>query len=417
MDRPTAVTGGGGQAAAGERAVAFDPLATGFDAWPYDQYRALRERDPIHRSELLCGWVLTRFDDCSAILRDPRASSDLDNATPSVVVDLLRSRNDARERDGRPLVIVDDPDHARLRRYLQPHFTARRIEQLRATVERRVGDAVARLEGRDEIELVSDFAYPLPVEVFCEMLGFPDEAGPRFRDWTAAVARTLDLVISEDEYVRCQALTFEMEEYLASMVERKRREPADDILSNLVATADEHGVGDGELVAQLVTLYVAGHEPTTALIGNGVAALLAHPGELAQLQEDPSLVAGAMAELLRYDGPNQFVRRIAVEPIELDGRRIEAGDVLYVCVGAANHDPAHWGDDADALRVRRPDAAQHLQFGTGAHHCLGSHLARLQAEVALTALLRRFRIEAAGPVTWAGRSTLRSVAEVPLRLS
>jgi cytochrome P450 len=210
----------------------------------------------------------------------------------------------------------------------------------------------------------------------------------------------------------------EMEAYLADAAETKRGAPADDVLTELVHTeVDGEPLAPDALVAQLVTLYVAGHEPTTALIGNGMAALLAHPDQLRALQERPELVPHAVQELLRYDGPNQFVRRIALGPLELGGRTIAPGDVLYVGVGAANHDPDRWGEDADELRIDRPDAAQHVQFGGGVHHCLGAHLARAQADAAFTALLGGVgRIEPGGPVEWSGRMTLRSVAAVPLRL-
>ena len=394
----------------------FDPFEAGFDVWPYDQYRRLRESDPVHWSDLLCGWVLTRFDDVSRVLREKCVSSELDRAAPSPVVDLLRARQANRGDDALTLVLLDDPRHARIRRLLQAPFTARAVDGLRATVEKWVSSAVEDLAPHGAMELVGEVAYPLPVAFFCEMLGIPEEVGPRFRTWTAAVARSLDLVINDDEYDACMALLAEMEAYLSAVADAKRADPADDVLSALVhAEVDGDRLSHEELVAQLVTLYVAGHEPTTALIGNGVAALLRHPEQLERLQADPSLVTGAVPELLRYDGPNQFVRRIAVEPMTIGDRTIDAGDVLYVGIGAANHDPERWGKDADELRVDRPDAAQHVQFGVGVHHCLGAHLARLQADVALTALLGRLGpIRADGEVTWSGRSTLRSVATVPV---
>jgi cytochrome P450 len=391
--------------------VSFDPFEPGFDAWPYDQYRRLREEDPVHRSDLLSGWLLTRYDDVTAVLRDATMSSDLDRANPSPVIDLHRARAEQRHGDGMTLVLLDDPEHARVRKVLQPWFTARSIDRLRASIGARVDAAITELAPRGAMELVGDFAYPLPTAVFCEMLGIPAEDSPRFGQWTAAVARSLDLVISEDDYAACMALVDEMETYLSDMAEARRATPGDDLLSALATGELTHG----ELVAQLVTLYVAGHEPTTALIGNGMAALLAHPEQLAALQADASLIPGAVQELLRYDGPNQFLRRVATEAVDVGGRTVEPGDVLYVGVGAANHDPARWGPDADALRVDRPDAGQHVQFGGGIHHCLGAHLARLQAEVALTALLRGLGpLRPGGDVTWSGRMTLRSVSAVPL---
>ncbi|HEX6239132.1 MAG TPA: cytochrome P450 [Acidimicrobiales bacterium] len=401
----------------------FDPFEPGYDAWPYDQYRRLREADPVHWSDLLCGWVLTRYDDVDRVLRDRTVSSDLARARPSPVVDLWMSRRRPREGDGMTLVLTDEPDHGRLRKLMQPPFSPRAVERLRSSIAERVDRYMAALAPRGAMELIGDFADPLPVEVFCEMLGIPDEAGPRFREWTAAVARSLDLVISDEDYAACMVLLAEMEEYLSEVADSKRGHPGDDVLSGLLAAdVDGDRLGHDELIAQLVTLYVAGHEPTTALIGNGIAALLAHPEQLAWLQRHPEAIPGAVAELLRYDGPNQFVRRVAVEPMRFDGTGdgtpdpiVEPGDLLYLGVGAANHDPARWGDDADTLRVDRPDAAQHVQFGGGIHHCLGAHLARLQAEIALTALLTRLGdLRPGGEVTWSGRTTLRSVATVPL---
>jgi cytochrome P450 len=394
----------------------FDPFEDGFAAWPYDQYRRLREHDPVHWSELLGGWVLTRYDDVANVLRDPTVSSELEKAKPSAALDFTRMRAETRDLANTTLVLLDDPRHARLRRLMQAPFTARAIERLRASIERRVAHAIDVVSARGAMELISDFAYPLPVGVFCEMLGFPDEDGPRFREWTAAVARSLDLVIDEVEYERCIGLLTEMEEYLASVAAQKRAEPADDELSALVhAEVDGERLEDGELVAQLVTLYVAGHEPTTALIGNAIAHLLDHPDQLARLHAHPELVTTAVHEFLRYDGPNQFLRRIALQPMTIGDRAVEPGDVLYLGVGAANHDPQRFGPDADRLDITRADAAAHVQFGGGIHHCLGAHLARVQAEVALRALLGELHdLRADGDVAWSGRMTLRSVARVPI---
>jgi cytochrome P450 len=399
-------------------AVAFDPFEPGFDAWPYDQYRRLREAEPVHWSDLLSGWVLTRFDDVSRVLRDHSVSSDLDRAKPSPVVDLLRARagRNAAQRDGMTLVLMDDPEHARIRKVMQPLFTARSMEQLRSSIQERVDAHLDRLGSSGEAELIEDFAYPLPVEVFCDMLGIPAEEGPRFRSWTAAVARSLDLVISEEDYDACMVLLDEMQQYLSDTADAKRADLSDDLLSALL-TAEVEGerLTHNDLVPQLITLYVAGHEPTTALIGNGLVALFSHPEQLAALQANPSLVPDAVHELLRFDGPNQFVRRVATADMEIGDRAIGAGDVLYLCVGAANHDPERWGDDADAVRIDRADAGMHVQFGGGIHHCLGAHLARLQAEVALTSMFARLpNLRPAGEPTWAGRSTLRSVSAVPI---
>jgi cytochrome P450 len=395
--------------------VAFDPFEPGFVQSPYEQYARLRSHDPVHWSDLLEGWVLTRHDDVVALLRHPDISVELGNARATGVVDLQRER---QARTGRPsdtLVLRDDPDHHRLRTLLQRPFGPRPVEALRAMVTDRVDAAIADLAPRGAMDVVADFAYPLPVAVFNEMLGLPDEDAPRVRAWIQAVARMLDPVIDDAEHARCQALMDEMYGYLDGQIEAKRAAPADDVLTALVqAEEDGDRLTRDELVAQVVTLYVAGHEPTMSLIGTGLLALLRHPDQLALLRAQPDLLPNAVNELLRFDGPNQFVRRITAQPMLIGGREVAAGDVLYAAIGAANRDPARW-IDADLVRVDRPDAAHHVQFGAGVHHCLGAHLARLQAEVALGALVFRFDdLALAGEPVWSERMVIRGLQSLPI---
>jgi cytochrome P450 len=400
-------------------AVAFDPFEPGFVESPYDQYARLRATDPVHRSELLGGWVLTRYDDVARILRDPTISVELENANTTPIVETERQRMHERGGKADTLVLRDDPDHARLRRLMQQPFGIRAIEGLRTMVEERVQRELDALIPRGEMDVIGDFAYPLPVAVFCEMLGIPDEDSPNFRAWTAAVARNLDPLITPDEREHNFALMDDMETYLEEQIEEKRRHPADDIMTELVH-AEEAGdrLSREELVAQLVTLYVAGHEPTTSLIGTGMRALIEFPEQRQLLEVDPSLFPNAINEFLRWDGPNQFVRRIATQTIELDAGAIEAGNVIYCGVGAANRDPSRWGDDVDEVHVDRPDAAHHLQFGMGVHSCLGAHFARLQAEVALRALTARLHdLRYASPPAYSERMVIRGLQKLSISFS
>jgi cytochrome P450 len=268
------------------------------------------------------------------------------------------------------------------------------------------------------MDVIDDFAYPLPVGVFCEMFGIPDEDSPQVREWVAAVARGLDPVLDRAERDRTQQLIDELYDYLDAQIDVKRAHPADDVLTQLVQPdADGDVLTRDELVAQIVTVYVAGHEPTTSLIGTGLLALLRQPEQLALLRAEPGLLPNAVHELLRYDGPNQFVRRIALEPMTLGGRAVAPGDVLYVCVGAANRDPARWGDP-DVVRIDRADAAHHMQFGAGIHTCLGSHLARLQAEIALGALVTRLDdLALAAEPVWSDRMVLRGLRTLGVAFS
>ncbi len=397
--------------------VAFDPTAPGFVESPYEQYAALRATDPVHRSELLAGWVLTRYADVDRVLRDPTISVEQHNAAGNPLIDVEIAR---MERDGRSaatLVLRDEPDHGRLRRLLQPPFGPRAVAGLHDLVHARVTEALDRLVPAGRMDVVADLAYPLPVGIFCDLLGVPPEDSPTFRRWTQAVARNLDPVVDPAEREANLGLLDEMEAYLTDLVEAKRRHPGEDLMSALVhVEEDGDRLTPGELVPQVLTLYVAGHEPVTALVGNGLLALLRHPDQLARLEADPSLLHHAVLELLRFDGPNQFVRRIATQPMTLSGRAIERGDVLYCSVAAANRDPERFGPDADRLVIDRPDAGSHLQFGAGIHTCLGTHLARLQAEAMLGQLLARTRgIELDGEVSWSRRMVLRSVDRLPIR--
>ncbi len=399
--------------------VRFDPFEDGFVRSPFDQYARLRAHAPVHRSDLLEGWVVTRYQDVSRVLREPAISVELDNATSTAVVAAELERRDENGRASGTLVLRDDPDHARLRRLLQQPFGPRAIEGLRHMISRRVDEALDPLLAEGRMDVITDFAYPLPVAIFCEMLGIPAEDSPEFRTWTAAVARSLDPMISAAERDACLALMDEMSAYLTDQIELKRARPGDDIMTALVQATDE---GDRltteELLAQLVTLYVAGHEPTTSLIGNGLLHLLDEPEQLAALRRHPTRLPHAINELLRFDGPNQFVRRITLAPLELSGQAVPAGAVLYLCVASANRDADHFGPDADRLRIDRPDAGQHLQFGAGVHNCLGNHLARMQAEVALAALLTRLdRIELTGPPEWSERMVLRGLHSLPITFS
>lgn len=400
----------------------FNPLADGFVDSPYEQYAELRALDPVHRSDLLHGWVVTRFDDVSRLLRDPSISSDIHNATPTPLTTMELDRLAEQARASRTVVLADDPDHARIRKLMADPFRPREIEKLRESITRRVHGALDQLRethGGDtvEIDLVADFAYPLPVQIFSAMLGVPEEDHPQFRHWAQCVARSIDPIMSPEERERSLAGLDEMYAYLEERADEKRKDPADDLMSQLVhAEIDEAVLSHEELMAQLVTLYMAGHEPTAALVSAGMLALLRAPDQLARLRDDPALLRNATSEMLRYDGPNQFVRRITTQPTQVHDRELPAGAVVYASLASANRDPDRWGETADQLVVDRPDASQHLQFGAGVHACLGSHLARLQAEVILGAMFDRLdHIELAGEPEWSVRMFIRGLNSVPVR--
>lgn len=402
-------------------AVHFDLFAPGFADDPYPQYAALRDADPVHRSELLQGWIVTRFDDVGKLVRNPTISSDIHHATPNALTKMELAHLSEQPRASRTVVLLDDPDHARIRALMADPFRPREIGQLRDQITRRVDEALDRLRerhgaGRIEFDLIADFAYPLPVEIFSEMLGMPEEDGPQFRYWTQCVARTVDPVMGQAEREECLRGLDAMYAYLEDQADQKRAAPTDDLMSTLVhAQIDGEGLSQEDLIAQLVTLYMAGHEPTAALIGAGMLALLRAPDQLARMQAEPDLLRNGVSEFLRYDGPNQFVRRITTVPTVVGDTELPAGSVLYASPASANRDPRRWGPDADQLLVDRPDASQHLQFGAGIHACLGSHLARLQAEIAFGAIFARLHdLELAGAPEWNTRMFIRGLNALPV---
>ena len=403
----------------------FNPLEEGFVEWPYDQYRRLRAEDPVHHSELLQGWVVTRYADVDAILRDPSVSSVIDNAEPTPATLAEIQRRDGTARGGRTLVLLDDPDHARLRKLIAPPFRLRSVERLRELVQDRVRarvDALVAEHGAGtpvELDLIGEFAYPLPVEIFCQMLGIPEEDHPGFRYWVNCTARNLDPVMDPAERDELTAATDDMYAFLEDLVVAKRGRDDDDVLSDLIR-AGKAGLTQEDLLAQIMTLYVAGHEPTAGLVGNGMRALFDFPDQWARLREDRSLLRNALSELLRYDGPNQFVRRITLRDLTFATPAgpvtIPARSVIYASPGSANRDEGRWGPTVDALDIAREDAGAHLQFGAGVHACLGSHLARLQAEEMFTAIVERFEdIEPAGEPVWSTRMVIRGLNQLPVR--
>jgi cytochrome P450 len=402
-----------------DSSIVFDPFEAGFTEWPYDQYARLRRADPVHRSEVLQGWVLTRYADVERVLKDPSMSTQIDNATPTPQTEMeIRRRAELEGGDADPLPLLDEPDHTRVRRLIAPSFRKGAVKNLNETIERRVSellDAIVERHGPSgTFDLVADFAYPMPVMVICELMGIPDEDGPTFRRWVQLVALGLDPFITPDDREASLAAGEEMREYLRQQVAAKRGTPTDDLTSELAAASDEgEQLTAEELILQLQTLYIAGHEPATAVLGNGFRGLFRQPDQLDRLRREPALLEHAVLELLRFDGPNQFVRRIATSDLHFDGGVVPAGAVVYPGIGAANHDPDEFGDDADEIRVDRPSAARHLQLGAGIHACLGTHLARLEIEIAMRRLLERFpHLDAAGEPSWANRMVLRSVNEL-----
>jgi cytochrome P450 len=396
--------------------VAYNPFEPGFAANPYPQYEALRDHDPVHQSPLGI-WILFRYDDVRRFLRDHSLSVEDRNARPGPMDELRRELlGDRVERGNHAMLNRDPPAHTRLRRLVSKVFTPRAVERLRPRIETLVDEALDRAEDQGGFDLIAELAFPLPFVVISEMLGMPEVDRDQLRGWSGTLVRALEPMSEPEVMLAIAEAGDNMRELVGGIIDDKRSAPADDLLSALIAAEDQGDVlSDEELLDQVMLLYIAGHETTVNLIGNGTLALLHHRSELARLQDDPGLARRAVDELLRYDSPVQMSRRITLADIEVGGRTIEAGTFVGLMLASANRDRGHWGDDADVVRLDRRDADQHLSFGGGAHHCLGAALARLEGEVAIGGLVRRFpRLDLAGEPTWNGRINLRGLDRLPL---
>jgi cytochrome P450 len=399
--------------------VIFNPFEPGFFDDPYRQYQALRQHDPVHRSPLEV-WVLFRYDDIVGILRDSSLSVQVDNATPTARMQMFaeQSPDEARERGAHSILNVDPPDHTRLRRLVSKAFTPKMVHELRPRIQALVDDALDSMATRGEADVISDLAFPLPFTVISEMLGMPDDNRDEVRGWSHTLTKTLDPILSPEEVQAALTASDNMLAHVQDVLVWKRDHPADDLLTGLLAAEDEGDrLSEEELLDQVLLLYVAGHETTVNLIGNATLALLGQPDQLARLRSDPDLDGGAIEELLRYDSPVQFSRRITTADLEVDGKTVPAGTFMLTCLGSANHDEDRWGSTADRLDITRPDAGQHMSFGNGIHHCLGSSLARTEAQVAIGTLVRRFPdLALAGEPERNGRVVLRGLESLPVKL-
>lgn len=403
----------------------FDPAAPGFLDDPYAQYARLREHEPVHRDRFGV-WYLFAFDDAKSLLRDTALS--VDEASHALtdqrrlLLDRFREEIPSIDRYGNEsLLNRDPPDHTRLRGLVSKAFSRERIESLRPRVQLLVDDALDRMERKGGTDLIHDLAFPLPLQIISELLGLPEHGhAEHLRSLTRRLVQTLDpLGTLEDSRVGAEAKE-ELVGYLGEAIEWKRRHPGPDLLTDLIEAREEgDALSASELRDQALLMFVAGHETTVNLIGNGTLALLRHRDQFEALSSDPGRIDSGIEELLRFDSPVQFAKRFTVAPLAFRDTVIPPGVMVLAALGAANRDPARWGPDADTVDLARPGAANHLAFGSGIHHCLGAALARIEGQVAIGSLAARFPdLElACDEVVWAPRMFLRGLRSLPLSVA
>ncbi len=390
---------------------------------PYPYFARCRQSDPVAWNERYRSWFLYRYDVNVAAVRDRRFSSD--RITP--VIERERARDVPDHElvqtlellDGW-MVFRDPPEHSRLRRLVNKAFTPRTVEHMREQVERvtdELVDAAEQQASRDgTFDLLRAVAYPLPAIVIAGMLGVPAQDRDQFKQWSDDIsALVFGGLEDSSRHERARTGMAQLVRYMTEFVERARRDPQDDLATALVQAHDrDEALSEAEVVATCVNLLFGGHETTTNLIANGVLALLRSPEQARLLRDDPGLASRAVEELLRYDGPAKAVVRVAAEDIDLRGRRISAGDRVFLLPAAANRDPEVF-DRPDELDITREDNP-HLSFGAGMHYCLGASLARLEGSVAIPRILARFphlRLTEQ-PLTWQPVLLTRGLTALPL---
>ncbi|MEV8037988.1 cytochrome P450 [Streptomyces sp. NPDC086182] len=388
----------------------IDPATLADD--PYAVYTQLRRAGPVHRitgTDGLPAWLVTRYDDVRQALADPRLSLDKRNAAPGGYRGMaLPPALDAN------LLNMDPPDHTRIRRLVSRAFTPRQIEQLREPIRRTADQLLDAIAAAERADLIASYAAPLPITVICDLLGVAPADRFDFRSWTDALVAPDPARPSLAKEAVGSMLSF-----LTQLIADKRTAPTDDLLSAMIAVRDEEDrLSEDELMSLAFLILFAGYENTVHLIGNAVLTLLRHPDQLAELRADPTRLSAVVEELARYDGPVPLaIRRFPTEDVTVSGVTIPAGETVLLSLAAAHRDPQRF-TDPDRFSIDR-DVTGHLALGHGIHYCLGAPLARMETEIALSALLERFPEMALdvspGELQWRPSMRSRGLLSLPVR--
>jgi len=399
----------------GTESVFFNPLEAGYIEDPWPHLAEIRAHDPVHH--LLTGqWGLFRYDDTFTLLRDPTLSVDDEN------LDMERLERTALLEDvglddrNRSILNIDPPDHTRLRRLVSKAFTPRTIEALRPMIQRMVDEMLEQMAVEGDADVVERLAFPLPFDVISEMLGMPEADKDLIRDWSGAIVKMIDPVVSEAEVAAALDADEKMGTHLAKVIEWKAENRGDDLLTALIDAEDEGDTMTArELRDQVSLLFIAGHETTVNLIGTGIRELLRHPDQL-ELVRTHGMPPTGIDELLRWVSPVQMTRRVATADVVFRGIDIPKGALVLASLASANRDPDFWGPTAETFDLTRANAGQHVSFGSGIHYCLGASLAKLEAEVAIESFVTRFgQVDIVDEPRWNGRINLRGLDELIVR--
>lgn len=399
--------------------VLYDPRDPANVADPFPVLGRLRDADPVHHSDILGGWVLTRHGDVRDALKDSQLSAD--RITPFLNHLPPEERESIANLGGmlqRWVVFMDPPRHTQVRALMNRAFTSNALAALEPKIDAIVNRLIDDMLDKDgDADFIADFAYPLPATVIAIIIGVPPEDIDRIKAWSDDLATFVGSALeTPDKRDRAESSVRAMTAYFKDILAHRRKHPPEEstIIDNLIA-AEEHGavLDEATLVASCVLLLFAGHETTTNLFGNGLLAMLRNPDQLTQFQADPAMTNSAVEEFLRYDGPIGAMPRVTTEPYTIGDVTLPPGERVFCMVNAANRDPAVF-HDPDRLNLKRP-ANRHIVFGFGIHFCIGAPLARMEGRIGFPALLRRLAdIEQTGDVIWNDSMVLRGLQRLPI---
>ena len=384
---------------------------------PYPLYRKLRSEDPVHWDRFLHTWVVTRYPDVMNVLHSFSADR---TPTPEQLTAMgLSALNPIAQVMVKQMLFMDAPAHTRLRGLASTAFTPGKVEVLREHIQEIADDLLDRVQTQGQMDIIADFAAPMPAIVTAEMLGVPTEDHADLKKWSADFAEMLgNFQHNPDRIPRVLESTNNLTTYFQAAIDKARQHPRAGLIhSFMTAEIDGDRLTDEEIVANCVVTMVGGQETTTNLIGNGLLTLMRNPEQLAQLRDNPSLVPSAVEELLRYESPSQHTGRIAREDVQIGDKQIRKGQAVMAIMAAANRDPERF-PNPDRLILDRSDN-KHLAFGWSSHFCFGAPLARMEGQIAFETILRRLpNLEAApGPLSWRNNSGLRGLMALPVTFS
>jgi cytochrome P450 len=389
----------------------FNPFDPEVRANPYPHYQRLLQAPPLRFSALISAVIVSRYDDVERVLTDyDTFSNHRPQNTPFRQLDLTGG--------AATILGADPPVQTRLRRLVSRDFTPRRIAAMAPRISEITGALLDEVEAKGQFEVMADLANQLPVLVIAEMLGIPTQRHREFKAWSNAIIASSGVPPHMPRPPEAIEATAALREFLAGEIERRRDRPGPDLISALIASHEAEVLTKGELLAFLILLLMAGNETTTNLIGNGLLALMRHPEQLARLRKDPSLMASAVEEMLRFDSPVQGAIRLARGPASIGAVEIEPGTLVIVLLAAANRDQSRF-DRPDVFDIGR-DPNEHLAFGRGIHFCLGAQLARLEGSIAFASVLERFTrlalADPATPLSYRGSLFLRGLTALPMSI-